>query len=303
MVFSLNELEKPSTNDLIKLRYGGAECSADIQKSGPVRSGLLKLRSSQGTLCRCNGCWCQMRKVLERIFYAICLGIFILKRFRCYRLNKDCQPIHTVRKRRAVNKPSAPSTAKLEEKLDGLFKLLQSTTESTASASTAPTSTQPSPESLQSDVASPKATEDFVPRALQHLNWNRPRMDGLHLKTAADAAYVTSGTRSTIYHCPESSPTSGLEPSLDEAEEFLKSFRLHMAPWFPIIIVPESTTAQELRRYRPFLWLCIMSVTSKSTVQQKALGKEVKITLGRELLVEGKNNIDLLLGIIVFVAW
>ena len=62
-------------------------------------------------------------------------------------------------------------------------------------------------------------------------------------------------------------------------------------------------TAQELRRDRPFLWLCLMSVASRSTVQQKALAKEMKITLGREILVEGKNNIDLLLGIILFVAW
>ena len=68
-------------------------------------------------------------------------------------------------------------------------------------------------------------------------------------------------------------------------------------------MVPEATTANELRRDRPFLWHCIMSVTSKSSVQQKALGREVRITMGREILIEGKTNIDLLLGILVFVAW
>ena len=68
-------------------------------------------------------------------------------------------------------------------------------------------------------------------------------------------------------------------------------------------MVPDATTAHELRRDRPFFWLCIMSVTSKSSVQQKALGREIRITMGREILVEGKNNLDLLLGIIVFVAW
>ena len=76
-----------------------------------------------------------------------------------------------------------------------------------------------------------------------------------------------------------------------------------MATYFPFIIVPDSLTALELRRGRPFLWLCIMSVASKSTVQQNALRKELKIAMGREILVEGKNNIDLLLGILVFVAW
>ena len=76
-----------------------------------------------------------------------------------------------------------------------------------------------------------------------------------------------------------------------------------MATYFPFIIVPESTTAYELHHDRPFLWLCIMSVASKSSIQQKALGKEIKITIGREIFVEGKNNLDLLLGLLVYVAW
>ena len=220
--------------------------------------------------------------------------------------------MQTVRSRKKIDRPSASKTEKLEEKIDGLFKLLQSSTSSTsiadrnAPASTAPTSIQPSPNSLHSRVASTECGEDFGPHAIQRQNWNRPSIDGLRLNSptiAPDAAYITSGTRSTIYHCPESSLPDGLEPSSDEAEECLKSFRPHMAAYFPFIIVPESTTAHELRRDRPFLWLCIMSVASKSTAQQKGLGQELKITMGREVLVEGKNNIDLLLGILVFVAW
>lgn len=236
----------------------------------------------------------------------------MVTRFRCLRLNKDCQPLQTVRSRKTINRPSATTTKKLEEKIDGLFKLLQSSTSSTslaernAPASTAPTSIQPSPDSLQSRVASTECGEEFGPHAVHRLNWNRPSIDGLRLNSptiAPDAAYITSGMRSTIYHCPEGSLTDGLEPSSDEAEEYLKSFRTHMAAYFPFILLPEPATAHELRRDRPFLWLCIMSVASKSSAQQKALGHELKITMGREVLVEGKNNIDLLLGIMVFVAW
>ena len=156
---------------------------------------------------------------------------------------------------------------------------------------------------MESHIANPKDAGDFGP---QRLNLSRPSPDGVRLNSptiAPDSAYVTSGTRSTIYQCPEFSPASGLEPSPDEAEEFLRGFRPHMAMTFPFIIIPESTSAQELRRHRPFLWLCVMSVASKSTVQQKALAKEIKITMGREVFVEGKNNIDLLLGMMVYVAW
>lgn len=248
--------------------------------------------------------------------YRVCLTqspcIVMLTRSRCLRLNKDCQTTQTVRKRKTVNKPPATKVERLEERLDGLFKLLQSSNSSisiadgNASASNAPSTIQPSPSSLQSHVVSPENCEDFESHEIQRQNSNRPTVDGLCLDSptvAPDAAYSNSGTRSTIYYCPESMLISSSEPSSEDAEECLKNFRPHMATFFPFIIVPESTTAQDLRRDRPFLWLCIMSVSSKSTIQQKALGREIKITMGREILVEGKNNIDLLLGMLVFVAW
>lgn len=241
-------------------------------------------------------------------------GIVELTQCRCRRLNKDCQPLQTVRKRKTVSRPSAAKTERLEEKLDGLYRLLQSSTSSTSVSSvgqtvpvsTAPNSNQPSPQSLQSGVTSPENGGDFNPYSIQPQNWSCPSINGLrqHSPTnAPDGGYVTSGTRSTVYHCPDSSLVSDFEPSPDEAEECLNIFRQHMATYFPFIMVPDATTAHELRRDRPFFWLCVMSVTSKSSVQQKALGREIRITMGREILVEGKNNIDLLLGILVFVAW
>lgn len=240
-------------------------------------------------------------------------GVVRLTQLRCRRLNKDCQPLQTVRKRKTLSRPSVAKTERLEEKLDGLYKLLQSSASSTSAASvgqtvpvsTAPTSNQPSPESLQSAVTSPQNGGNFDPCSTQQKDWC-PATNGLrpHAPTnPPDAAYVASGTRSTVYHCPNNSLVREFEPSSDEAEECLKIFRQQMITYFPFIMVPEAITANELRRDRPFLWLCMMSVTSKSSESQKALGREVRITMGREILIEGRNNIDLLLGILVFVAW
>ena len=239
-------------------------------------------------------------------------GVVPLTQCRCRRLNKDCQPLQTVRKRKTVSRPSAAKTERLEEKLDGLYRLLQSTNSTSAASvgqiapeSTGTTSNQPSPESLQSTVTSPEIGGNFGPYSTQQKDWC-PATNGLRPNApinSLDAAYVTSGTRSTVYHCPNSSLVKDFEPSSDEAEECLKIFRQQMINYFPFIMVPEATSANELRRDRPFLWLCMMSVTSKSSEQQKALGREVRITMGREILIEGRNNIDLLLGILVFVAW
>ena len=231
---------------------------------------------------------------------------------RCRRLNKDCQPLQTVRKRKTVARASASKTERLEEKLDGLYKLLQSSNPSASAAGqnasllTPQTSTQPSPESLQSPAPSPRHSENLGALSIQRIGWCHRSIDGLRLHTpttAADSSYVTSGTRSTMYHFPQSSLINGLEPTSAEAEECLNNFRTRMTTYFPFVFIPESTTAHNLRRERPFLWICIMSVTSKSTVQQMALGKEIRIALGREIIVEGKNNLELLLGVLVFIAW
>ena len=231
---------------------------------------------------------------------------------RCLRLNKDCQPLQTVRKRKAIGKPSVARTDMLEEKLDGLYKLLQCSTPSIspagqdAAVSTPPTSIQPSTESLESLGPSPKGAEDFGPRSIQRLGLTRRSIDAPRLHspiTAQENSYVTSGTRSTIYHSPESAFISGCEQSSVEAEEYLNTFRTRKADHFPFIVIPESTTAHELHRDRPFLWTCIMSISSKSSAQQLLLGKEIRITVGREMIVEGRNNMDLLLGILVFIAW
>ena len=241
------------------------------------------------------------------------LWIVGLTQCRCLRLNKECQPLQTVRKRKTVDRPSAAKTNRLEEKLDGLYKLLQSSATPPASvigqiahALTPPTSTHLSPESLQPPAPSPERCVDSGANLVQREGWCHRTIDGMRLHTpttALDTPYVTSGTRSTIYHSTQSPLTNGIEPSPDEAEEYLNIFRTSMTKYFPFILVSESTTAHDLRRERPFLWLCIMSISAKSTVQQVALGKEVRITIGREMLVEGKNNLDLLLGILVFIAW
>ena len=46
-----------------------------------------------------------------------------------------------------------------------------------------------------------------------------------------------------------------------------------------------------------------MAVASKSTEQQVALGKEVRLALGRKMLVEGDRSLDLLFGILVYTGW
>ena len=224
--------------------------------------------------------------------------------------------METVRKRRTIQKTPATKTARLEEKLDGLVSLLKSQATPTPTDNF-PQSAQsaqcyPTPESLQSFPASLRAETSQIPRTNGetglHKTWHRDKCagDGTRLHSPVidpTTSYTACGSRTTIYHSPGASLAPGLEPSLDEAEGYLKDFRAKIEKFFPFLIVLPFTTAQEVYRERPFLWLCIMASSSKYTIQQKTLGREIRLAIGREMLLEGKNNLELLLGILTYVAW
>ncbi|KGO65244.1 hypothetical protein PITC_072390 [Penicillium italicum] len=95
---------------------------------------------------------------------------------------------------------------------------------------------------------------------------------------------------------------SNAEPSPMEAEENLTNFQTSKLPYFPFVYIPFKTSSELLRRERPFLWLCVMAVSSKSTAQQQILGTRIRQTIGQQMVVNSEKNIDLLLGLLTFIA-
>ena len=236
---------------------------------------------------------------------------------RCTRLNKDCQPSDT-RRRRTINKTPATKVDRLEEKLDGLVTLLKSATqngnpvEGSNVAAASIVQNQLTPESLQSLAPSPGNPQNREPDRTRPGNIDLERDlrycpgTGISLHVPVidpGATYSASGTRSVTYHSPQASALLEFEPTAEEAEEYLKAYLQFKSAYFPLIGFPTATTAQQLRREKPLLWLCIMMICTKSSEQQKVLGREIRLAVGREMLLEGKNNFDLLLGLLVFSAW
>ncbi|PHH84331.1 hypothetical protein CDD83_2107 [Cordyceps sp. RAO-2017] len=83
---------------------------------------------------------------------------------------------------------------------------------------------------------------------------------------------------------------------------FLVKFRtwLHQ---FPFMHLPPDLSAQALRRERPFLWTCIMNLTSMSVAQQLVLRDKIRQEVSRKLVQNYEANMDFLLGLIVYLAW
>ena len=123
-----------------------------------------------------------------------------------------------------------------------------------------------------------------------------------HFSSLSTSTSARTTAEDTLTH---SSPDSfdAAEPSPLEAEEYLTLFHTYKSMYFPFVFIPSTTTAQQLRQERPFLWLCIMMVASKSTSQQQVLGSRVRDFIAREMILKSGQNIDLLLGLLASIAW
>jgi hypothetical protein len=97
--------------------------------------------------------------------------------------------------------------------------------------------------------------------------------------------------------------SSSYEPSPIEAEECLTHFRTYKSRYFPFVHIPSTTSAKQLQQERPFLWLCIMTVSSKSASQQQVLDRKLRQTIAQEMIFLSTQNVDLLLGLLAFLGW
>lgn len=284
---------------------------------------------------------------------------------RCLRLNKDCQPAPTIRKRKVAkrSKPSTASvaskTAALEEKLDDLTLILQRS----QAAQTAPSSL--TSRSVTSESSSQLENGNFgqpnnpilggnvngtgAATATNHglnvqqggpglgifFNYGKlnskpsestgAQGDTLCSQYAPPTPSESSSSTSNRGPCitqyfrdndpaiccsaqkandtPPSFPTNSELEDIAELEMTLETYRTKMAPFFPLVIIDKNVTARELMEERPFLSLVIRAICPKSTARQAELGLEIRRVLGREMLIEGAKNMDLLSGLLIFSAW
>lgn len=91
---------------------------------------------------------------------------------------------------------------------------------------------------------------------------------------------------------------------LASVERQLETFRRSSANYFPFVIIAPTVSVEVLRDNNPFLFLCIMAVTSfENPALQRKLGKEVMKQICDRLVMGHEASMDLLQGLLVFVAW
>lgn len=87
-----------------------------------------------------------------------------------------------------------------------------------------------------------------------------------------------------------------------EADNCFAYFRSKLK-YFPFMHIPSDLTVTRLREERPFLWLCILAVSTKSSARQISLGSKIRRLIAEKLLIHHERSIELLLGMLAFQGW
>lgn len=214
--------------------------------------------------------------------------------------------------------------ARLEEKLDGLVNLLSTSKDPEPT----PTVSIPRP-SLSSESSQSRATSTSVSAESPELPPQPPILQQLssqEIRERAAKSGITWGPSPPIRSnealsnpsaafpggdgfppAPKSGDghfSPGLDPLDSEACQLLDHYRVQMMPYFPFVVIPEGVDVHALRSAKPFLFKAIITSASYSNLtRQIALGKEVVAYFSEHLLLKGEKSLDLLQGLLIFIAW
>ncbi|KAG6992077.1 hypothetical protein FOFC_00559 [Fusarium oxysporum] len=205
---------------------------------------------------------------------------------RCERLVKNCtEQVHRPRKKRTV-KPSR--TAQIEERLNGLVNLLKAGGLTNADLATDTTCIPTEVDPTTADQRKPSTKERDSSLSPETTEWSIPD------------TYNSYAPPQCI--CRQTSGVAPPPPASDE--ELLKLYRKELQALHPFVIIPDGVTATKLKATRPFLMSAIRMVTSyRSLRSMRAQMYHLMKYIADHMLIRSERSLDLLLGIIVIIAW
>ncbi|KAJ5515028.1 C6 transcription factor [Penicillium fimorum] len=219
---------------------------------------------------------------------------------RCIRLGKRCAPSESARKRNLQTTPvdvSDTRIARLEDKMESLLSAMQCFIGSTGGSGSSANILQPL-----------SLNGDSISSATSYSNRTLITPTSTNLGFNEESTYSTESisTGSLNPNPPFLSHPYPLSPSTsspNQTEERLNFFRTRMLPSFPFLNFTPDMTGWFLRQNRPFLFQAIHTVTTFSTQERLIQVEELKRLLFTSALIKVESNIDLLLGLLTYLAW
>ncbi|KAI8626418.1 putative C6 transcription factor [Xylariaceae sp. FL1651] len=206
---------------------------------------------------------------------------------RCQRLKKECQPSDSVRRRIGQRaEESDIRIAQLESKLETLLSAMQTIVNSSGSSVNL--------DQLLSENNISSSTSNSTGILTNSTDTN-----------SSISEELTPATETSPKAPQHTNPFSPSPPdiSLSQAEECFDFFRSRMLPCFPFIDLTPDITAWQLHQDRPFLFQAILTITTFSTQKKLARAEDLKRLLVSSALITVQSSIDLLLGLLTYLAW
>ncbi len=92
--------------------------------------------------------------------------------------------------------------------------------------------------------------------------------------------------------------------TMERAVELFQRYTDHMAKHMPAVIFPPGTTAAEVRKSKPVLFLSLMAAsTTEMPDVQKAIVKEMMQVFAEKIFISGEKSIELIQALHVAVIW
>jgi hypothetical protein len=98
-------------------------------------------------------------------------------------------------------------------------------------------------------------------------------------------------------------PESVSRVSTQDADQHLSFFLQHLLPCFPFMDLSGYLTAAQLRHERPVLFQAILTVTTFHTRQRQVRAEHFRNLLFTSTMVKVESSMDLLLGLLTYLAW
>ncbi|KAF2809795.1 uncharacterized protein BDZ99DRAFT_499075 [Mytilinidion resinicola] len=92
--------------------------------------------------------------------------------------------------------------------------------------------------------------------------------------------------------------------TISAGDRLIAKFQKVKMPLFPFVIIPPDTTVFSLRLEYPFLLLAILTASTEDDLPlQRKLETEFRTTICNRLVMTDERSMDLLLGLLVHIAW
>ncbi|CAI7591362.1 unnamed protein product [Penicillium glandicola] len=249
--------------------------------------------------------------------------------YRCHRLKRPCHPADAVRRRSDKKQtPSEARIAKLEGTLGQLVSMLQAGSvhgervdewsqqqqqsppqqhQQHQQHQQEPPPPPPPPIIPYPDVAAEGAEGSGTMEDSQSgfMDEDDEDTDSNAVRISASRWGMDNSNVFSANGMPVDIPPSSVSISID-------TFCSHMLHHFPFVHLPADLTAEKLRLDRPFLFRAIICVTSVSAKDKMASSLELKRVLYETALLQRspqqnqqqpQQTVDLLLGLLVYIAW